>query len=996
MSPFSVDTDVKSNMSRRDNTSAEEQITVDEELIENNSRTQHNVKKSTKKKSRKGRAKERCFCFFFLTGACGFLFIVLSAIIVGIVVGVLSPLFLDIVIPWTSPGSMVVPFVPPFSLFANQLSINLDNWNANDPALNVYFVSALPTLSAGTRRISYGSPATITNTSDFQTFGPLWINLGSTLIISMQYTSAINSASIRLMIMDAGQYATFNANPYKTLSQTCNCASFYTKSQDMFPTLTPYNFSPILPGLYYFVVAFNDDRISNRINFLQGNISFAMDTAFFSINPGAVVSQCSLSGTSKCQVPTTGWFFALLQQNTSLSSAASIGSTSAIRYRFDQDSGKWGGMIVGIVLGVTALGMVIGMLLFLIYLILSVLLPKVNLVRIMKNVLKNSCMCVFCCCRGRIESWKLLRYEDEEYEYEEEKEKHKSEKNKRTGHGSEKYYFTSHVCSLRLKSRSFCKSDREVVRKATKSALDQIKNENDQEMIRKRRKQLEDEVREVFIKYRTCSEVLDVRSQAITKFGCYSTSWDNAVTRLWKDIHIFSYILIDEEYAVLLSEEDRTTIEINTAEVAVYLQQVERDRQVKGEHEKIANVDQKRKLLRNKMKPIINKIVPKSEKIETSVKKVRECILSDECHTDYRRFLTINERKRLEEVVQKAEKNTTKEFTNVCIQIVGDVLARYYLFWYIRGILDIIAKEEQREELKKQEMEYRVALAWLYQKSAQQCEEKMYQISKTALEMIEKHNVPPPKKENQEQALDVSNDRITVLRSNVNGCNYIVCTSADLSALKTKIIIKLVVTDLKIEQLRKYYSEVEHRAEITKVISFGENQEFWQEKGYNTKQGAWIKLGTKNDNKHCIPSGFESITIASKDSLTDHETVFSFPTASEDQSTEMLLEHTGDNDHGKRPIGLNRHFISSMTKPGDIVLEWSDDESAGHTLNAALLEGRSCICVVDKQETRDYVMKRMDLLLNNDADLWEVRKKKSVAYGFQDPTCHCVCDCEDE
>jgi ribosomal protein S26 len=70
-----------------------------------------------------------------------------------------------------------------------------------------------------------------------------------------------------------------------------------------------------------------------------------------------------------------------------------------------------------------------------------------------------------------------------------------------------------------------------------------------------------------------------------------------------------------------------------------------------------------------------------------------------------------------------------------------------------------------------------------------------------------------------------------------------------------------------------------------------------------------------------------------------------------------------------------------MTKPGDIVLEWSDDESTGHTLNAALLEGRSCICMIDKQETRDYVMKRMELLLNNDADLWEVRKKKSVAYG---------------
>lgn len=87
------------------------------------------------KKKQRNKGKERCFCFSSLTIGCGALFLAIGAIIVGIVVGVISPLFLNIDIPWISPGNLVLPLIPPLSLFASQFSLNLVNFGANDRPL---------------------------------------------------------------------------------------------------------------------------------------------------------------------------------------------------------------------------------------------------------------------------------------------------------------------------------------------------------------------------------------------------------------------------------------------------------------------------------------------------------------------------------------------------------------------------------------------------------------------------------------------------------------------------------------------------------------------------------------------------------------------------------------------------------------------------------------------------------------------------------------------
>lgn len=888
-------------------------------------------------------------------------------------------------------------------------------------------MSGLPSLSGATRRIDFGSSA-ITNASDYQTFGPLYINVGSTLTVSTQYTSSSTAAAFRLLIMSASQFAMFSANPYHTLGQ-CSCTS-YAKSQDMFPTLTPYYFTPSLAGLYHFVIAFNDDRTLNRRNFISGNIAFSMDALQFSITPGATISSCTIGPSSTCNVPTSGWLYAVLQQNASGTTTASLGSSSAIRYQFGQDSGKWGGMIVGILLGMLALGVIIGLVLFLVYLLLSILLPHLSVLNIIKRSLICTCMCFCFCCKRRVRSSKIYRrlaQEEEEQDKRESTNKYKDERTvlKVTKYLSEeerkrvdeamnntfeknesnqelkeslqrtiyRYYFDGHIYDLRKRSRQYShRQDRELIRDETKSALEWLQDNKDatQEQITTRRKQLDEKIHNVRTTNRTCSEILQIRAIAGREGTSpnYSTSWNDAIRGFWWNVHIFRYVLV--EYADL-STKDAETIEEETLDAIDYLRLIEYEYHYKQQAERIEDIDKTRIKMCERLEPIVRRVVRErtnyndisKERLESVNYRIKECLLSNQCHDEYYKFVTRKEHKELESLMKKGDRKQLEQVSDV---IISDAVSRQKLVYYIRSLL----KYESTNET------YLDALEW-YETSGRtadshDCDEKLKQVQQA----YTVDNVTPTKKNTQsneqyETWKQKANSNIAVYRSEHSGCFYVILfgTLKNIGTLD----INLLCSFNDRYNAKDLSTKVGDKINVDSVVAFDNAQitrneatQIWTDQKLVAQRGSWVKLARK-DNKY-IASGVEDIVIAQKQP-TEHETVFVYPIANDDKLEDNF---EGERNYDQISVGLLRHLVEVFTQEGDLIVDWSATVNAGQGLLASLMAKRSCICVVDSvQEVFNKVKSKFEEALKNEE---EITTENSKMFMYQDPGCNCICECD--
>jgi hypothetical protein len=489
--------------------------------------------------------------------------------------------------------------------------------------------------------------------------------------------------------------------------------------------------------------------------------------------------------------------------------------------------------------------------------------------------------------------------------------------------GIEKYYFNGHIYSLLRRSRKYKqKQDREVISKETSSALYWLIHQSKEatvEQIRNRRKQLDDNIQQVRSKNRSFNEILRIRAIAARNHVAnhYSASWQDAVDAFWMDVHIFRYLIVDTDFTEPLKQEDRDLIEQETLNAINYLLQIEVE-YYKGQIEMIETIDKNRKKMSEKIEPIIRRVahdrVDKSdsskERIDGILYRVRECLLSDQCHTEYHRYITLKERRELEEIMLDIEKKGAndvqrKKLENTSDIIISDVMSRYFLAKYVHLVLNIIIKEykienletTRKELLKKVENTCRDVLEWAQSRgrsaTSSECDSRMTQVHKLCSDIIESHNIgftivktQDPLSQLYETLKEKSNNTFAIYRSEITGCVYIIMlgTIKDINnVLSSKLTFKLFYSFNDRYDVKKFSSQLSKTGDkvdlsTANVISFYEKSavkdsdaiDIWKNLKYTSTRDVWVKLSRK-DNKY-VASGLENIIIAQKQP-SEHETV---------------------------------------------------------------------------------------------------------------------------